>query len=189
MKWLLYVSVPLVALLVGMSVYPGLIVATIFSLVGCVTLLPLLGLWFLFVGLMALRDIRLRRSLRFAYNLQAAAISLFAFGLIMLGVPMRLGFAVSRPAFERFLRDAAAPVESPRRSAELSRWFGIYHVDRWGIDAGGGTYFRTGTGGGESDECSYGFVFQPDGEVTPLTAAKYYESLIARDWHTFSDYL
>ena len=185
-KWLLYLSVSLVALLLGMSVYPGLIASTIFSLLGFISLLPLLGLWFLFVGFMAVRDIWQRRSLRSAFALQAAAISLFAFGLVVLRVPMRLGFAVSRPAFERFLRDAAVPVESQRRSAELSRWFGIYHVDRWGIDARGGTYFRTGTGADFIDEFSYGFVFQPNRQGTPFGAAKYYLTRIAGEWRTFS---
>ncbi len=192
-KRLLYVSVTVVALLVGMSAYPGLIASTIFSLLGFISLLPLLVIWFLFVGFMALRDLWFRRSLRSAYALQSAAISLFAFGLVVLRVPMRLGFAVSRPAFERFLQEAPVPVKSPREmEVEMaSRWFGIYHVDEWGIDARGGTYFRTGRGSDVLNEYSYGFVFQANREGTPFGAAKYYLTRIAPEWHTFfvsSDY-
>ena len=179
------ITIALVAILVVMSTYPGLIASTIFSLIGFITLLPLLGLWFLFVGIAAVRDIFLRRSIKATTSLYVAVFSVLAFGLVVLRVPLRIGFAVSRPAFDRFLRTTDIPAERMRDGQPVSRWFGIYYVDRWAHDSRGGIYFRTGTGADMIDQMSYGFVLQPNPKGTPFGAAHYFYPRLFGQWHTF----
>lgn len=169
-----------------MSAYPGLIASTIFSFLGFITILPILGIWALVVALAALADILNRRSLRSAYGLQAAVLSCFCFGLVVKRIPLKAGFALSRPAFEELLQTAEVPKEDGQRSQELSRWIGIYRVDRWGKDKRGGVYFRTGTGMDMIDQMSYGFVFQPNPKGSPFGAASYSHSRLSGDWRTFS---
>jgi hypothetical protein len=180
------ITVALVVSLVLMSAYPGLIASTVFSLLGVITLLPLLGLWFLFIAVTAVREIVQRRPITAALGAQAAALSIFAFGLVVLRVPLRMAFAFSQPAFERFMRSTALPDDDKLRAESISRWFGIYHVDRWAHDSRGGVFFRTGTGADMIDTMSYGFAFHPNREGSPFGRAGYFLSPIAGEWHTFS---
>ena len=185
-KRVFQITIALVCLLLAISLYPGLIGSVVFSLLGVISILPLLAILFMFVGFTAVRELMQRRSLRSAFGLQAAAISVLAFGLVVLRVPMRLAFAVSRSAFEYFLRSNPTPAETDRMSAQVSRWFGIYHVDRWGHDTRGGHYFRTSTGSDMIDTMSYGFAFQPNPQGSPFGAAGYWRYRIVGDWHTFA---
>ena len=144
MKRILLITVCLVMILAGMSVFPGLIHSTIFSFLGFFTLLPLLGLWFFVVGAAAVRDLLRNRSVRSAFGVHAAALSGFVFVLVVMRIPLRLGFAVSRPSFERFILSSDIP-DGPQTPTP-TRWLGIFHSDRYARDSRGGVFFRTATG-------------------------------------------
>lgn len=186
MRVVRHITVVLVAILIGMSVYPGLIGSTIFSLLGIISLFPLLSQWFLVVAVFAIQDLMQRRPFRSAFGIQAAMISFIAFGLVLWRVPMWVGLAVSRPAFEQFVQTATIPSDAMVRSDSLSRWLGVYYFDSWGVDARGGTYFRTGKGANMMDEISYGFALHPNPIGSPFGSSDYWLYRLAGDWHTFS---
>jgi hypothetical protein len=112
-------------------------------------------------------------------------ISILSFVLILTGIPMRLAFLLSRPSFERYADMARA---SEHNDEPLERWLGVYFVDRYAADAGGGVYFRTHAGpdGIGPDTMSYGFAFRPHPNWTPFGSAGYRFTQVASDWYVFS---
>jgi hypothetical protein len=112
-------------------------------------------------------------------------ILILSFVLIRTGVPMRVAFLLSRPSFERY---AAMATASKHDSEPLERWLGVYFVDRYAADAGGGVYFRThaGADGIGPDTMSYGFAFRPNPKRTPFGSARYRVTHVTGDWYSFS---
>ncbi|MFO0950214.1 MAG: hypothetical protein U0835_03495 [Isosphaeraceae bacterium] len=110
-----------------------------------------------------------------------------SFGLALSRWPVRVGFAASRPAFERYL-PAAPPPGGRTRAGESLGWFGIYRVDVCARDERGGVFFRTGTGpdGVGPDRESYGFAYRPNTQGTPFGRAGYRLRRLAGDWYIFS---
>ena len=104
-------------------------------------------------------------------------------GLLVLNVPRRLGFLVSRAPFESLV--AAAPSSS--HGVPLHQRLGIYAVDQFAADPRGGTYFRVfvGSDGIGPDTMSYGFVKTPNTEGTPFGAAQYRYRRVIGDWYWF----
>jgi hypothetical protein len=105
--------------------------------------------------------------------------------IFLTGIPMRVAFLLSRPSFERY---AAMATASEHNSAPLERWLGVYFVDRYAADAGGGVYFRThaGADGIGPDTMSYGFAFRPNPNWTPFGFARYRFAQVTGDWIVFS---
>jgi hypothetical protein len=105
--------------------------------------------------------------------------------LAMSGIPRRVAFRVSRPAFERLV--ISAPV-SPHGSEVLGRMVGLYYVDRYAADPRGGVYFRThaGADGIGPDTMSHGFAYRPNPQGTPFGRAGYRCSRVVGDWYVFS---
>ena len=105
--------------------------------------------------------------------------------LILNGMPRRVAFVVSQPAFQRHV--AKAPV-SEHGGVALGRMLGVYYVDRYATDPRGGVYFRThaGADGIGPDTMTYGFAFRPNSEGTPYGRAGYHYSHIIGDWYVFS---
>jgi hypothetical protein len=70
----------------------------------------------------------------------------------------------------------------------LERWLGVYFVDRYAADTGGGVYFRAhaAADGIGPDTMSYGFAFRPNPEGTPFGGAGYRYTHVADDWYVFS---
>jgi hypothetical protein len=105
--------------------------------------------------------------------------------LIWFGVPRRVACLISRPAFERWV--ATAPAN--RYGGEpWGHRLGVYYVDRYAADPRGGVYFRTHTGpdGIGPDTMSYGFASRPNREGTPFGNAGYRLSHMVGDWYCFS---
>lgn len=170
------------AVLTGMSAYPGLIASTLFDMFGFFFTIPQLALWLLFVGIRACRELAQQRPMRSAYAIQAVLVTVFAFGLIATGIPVRAGFAVSRPALEQ-LRKASADADA---KAASTGWFGIYRVDRYATDPRGGFFVRTCTGSDMIDTLSFGFVYRPNPVGTPFGRASYFLSPVSGEWQAFS---
>jgi hypothetical protein len=112
-------------------------------------------------------------------------ILIISFVVILNGIPMQVAFVLSRPAFQRY---AAMATVSEHNSEPLERWLGVYFVDRYAADAGGGIYFRThaGADGIGPDTMSYGFAFRPNPKWTPFGSAGYRDTKVAGDWYVFS---
>jgi hypothetical protein len=105
--------------------------------------------------------------------------------LIRYGIPRRVAFVLSRPAFERHI--AMAPANR-HEGKPLERWLGVYYVDRYAADPRGGVYFRTHAGpdGIGLDTVSYGFAFRPNRDGSPYGRAGYHLSHMVGDWYCFS---
>jgi hypothetical protein len=119
------------------------------------------------------------------WSISCIVILILSFVLIRTGVPMRVAFLLSRPSFERY---AAMATASEHNSEPLERWLGVYFVDRYAADAGGGVYFRShaGADGIGPDTMSYGFAFRPNPNWTPFGSARYRFAQVAGDWFVFS---
>jgi hypothetical protein len=104
--------------------------------------------------------------------------------LLVANVPMRLGFLLSRSAFQ-----AAAPSapSSQHGGVHLDRRLGIYKVDEYATDSRGGVFFRihAGPDGIGPDTMSYGFVWKPNHIGTPFGAAHYVVRHLAGAWYYF----
>jgi hypothetical protein len=125
------------------------------------------------------------RVRQWRWSIDCIVILILSFVLIRTGVPMRVAFLLSRPSFERY---AAMGTASEHKSEPLERWLGVYFVDRYAADAGGGVYFRThaGADGIGPDTMSYGFAFRPNPNWTPFGSARYRLTHVAGDWYSFS---
>ncbi|MEM7811571.1 MAG: hypothetical protein AAF532_08860 [Planctomycetota bacterium] len=102
-------------------------------------------------------------------------------------VPMRVGFELSRRAFE------FQSLDPPRRIGGRARPFtagriGLYSVDSWATDDGGGVFFRTGSHGDGigPDIVSYGFCVDPNPQSSPYGAAGYTLRDLGNGWYQFS---
>jgi hypothetical protein len=118
-----------------------------------------------------------------------SAIVVATAGTTLLQIPLGISFVLSKPQFEPFI--SSAPVSQYACSGErtlLSRRLGMWHVDRYGTDPRGGTYFRIGTSmdGIGPDTMSHGFAFKPNPEGSPFGNAKYYYSRITGSWFYFA---
>jgi uncharacterized membrane protein len=119
------------------------------------------------------------------WSIDCIVISILSFVLIPTGIPMRVAFLLSRPSFEQY---AAMATASEHNSGPLERWLGVYYVDRYATDAGGGVYFRThaGADGIGPDTMSCGFAFRPNPNWTPFGSARYRFMQVAGEWYVFS---
>lgn len=169
----------------GISIYPGWLGdLLLFAFIFLLALAPFVVMVF-FLGvvtwLVATRG-RPWRSAWWRPMLVCVAMVLLTIGLLLLRVPMRIAFLVSRPAFER----VAAEVE---RSGGFSvpRRVGLYRVDRCHVDARGGVYFRVYAGltGIGPDIGSHGFCRNPNSKGPPFGSAQYTVGRFAGGWHVF----
>lgn len=121
----------------------------------------------------------------FRWIIVAIAILILSFVLILNGIPSRVAFVLSRPAFQR--QAAMAPATEYQGEA-LGRLLGFYFVDRYAADPRGGLYFRTHTGpdGFGPDTMNYGFAYRPNPKGTPFGNAEYCYSHVVGDWYVFS---
>jgi hypothetical protein len=189
--------------LLGFSVYPGVLVDVLFA---SVFFSPL---WFpaLVIGGMIILIVRSRRARakpvspdldliadeigvgkaplhpRRGIILAPTIISL-SLVFTWFGIPRRVAFHLSRPAFERHLVTAPDRYEGE----SLGRRLGVYYVDRYAADPRGGVFFRTHAGpdGIGPDTMSYGFVLRPNREGTPFGKAGFELSHVFGDWYCFS---
>jgi hypothetical protein len=113
------------------------------------------------------------------------AILIVNFVLILSGIPTKVAFVLSRPAFQR--HTATAPVAEYDGEA-VGRLFGVYYVDLYAADPRGGVYFRThaGADGIGPDTMSYGFVYRPNPKGTPFGNSGCRYSHVVGDWYCFS---
>ena len=104
---------------------------------------------------------------------------------IRYSIPRRVAFVLSRPAFERRV---ATALNSVYEGEPPGRWLGLYYVDRYVADPRGGVYFRTHAGpdGIGPDTMSYGFAYRPNREGSPFGRAGYHLSHMVGDWYGFS---
>ncbi|MBY0459404.1 MAG: hypothetical protein K2V38_18930 [Gemmataceae bacterium] len=175
--------------LLAAAVWPGLLEDLVFSIpLFCVSV-PLLGVWFLLLVGLALRDLAARPeppARRRWWGVRSAAVMFGTMALLWFHVPQRVAFAFCA-ADLRGLVDAA-PVGEYRGGVELGRKVGPYRVDRYAADERGGVYLRTATGpdGIGPDQMSYGFAFRPSGRGTPFGNARYRQRHLFGDWWVFA---
>ena len=119
------------------------------------------------------------------WSIFSTAIVVLSLVLIMSGIPRKVAFVLSRPAFQHYA--ATAPVSESDREA-LGRLFGVYYLDRYDADLRGGVYFRThaGADGIGPSTMSYGFAYRPSPQGTPFGNAGYRYSHVIGDWYCFS---
>ena len=182
MKSVLIITVGVVVLFTGMSAYPGLIESTVFDFLGFFLIVPVLCLWFLFVGISAMRELAQRKPLRSAVAVQAVVFGGIGFSLAVVGIPFRIGFALSRSGLERFRES----IKTSDQHIASPMWVGIYRVDRYATDLRGGLFIRTCTGADLIDTISYGFAFRPNREGTPFGRANYNLVPVSEEWQVFS---
>ena len=172
--------------LLGLAVWPGLLENVVFSLLICAWL-PLLGVWFLLLVGLGLRDFVSKLVAPGNRCWWGAASAMFMFGtigLLRFHVPQRITFAFCYSDL-RELVDKAPTVETGQ---EIGRQVGPYWVDRYAAHPRGGVYFRTATGpdGIGPDTTSYGFAFRPNDIGTPFGWAHYQVVHLFSDWYVFS---
>jgi hypothetical protein len=190
-------------ILLGLSAYPGVLVDLLFVGILLSPLwLPPLGIVFLVVLFFRARSTRkklLEPDLDLGDEdvgggklsvpqwrpiLISAFIVIVSLVLIMTGLPKRVAFLISRPAFQRHVSRAPA---SEYEGEALGRFLGSYYVDRYAADPRGGVYFRTHAGpdGIGPDTMSYGFAYKPNPKGTPFGRAAYHLSHVTGDWYVF----
>ena len=174
------------AVLLVSSMWPGRLSDALFVLIlgSCIwvpiaAIAGLVTLWY-----MLRRRAVVLRSMSPRPLLAAAALVFLTMGLVLLGVPLRIAFAFTRPSLQPLAEAAAA---SGIDDVELGRRCGPYFVDHYASDPRGGVYFRTHTGpdGISPDTMSYGFAFKPNDEGSPFGAAWYTCYYLSGDWYAF----
>lgn len=170
---------------IDLSFYPGLLPDLLFTielLSGCwgpiaIVILVIVGQW------LFRRYLQGRLDLPPAWQFDLTAV-VMALTLVLLiyGIPRRVAFLASRPAFERFV--ASAPL-SKYGGEVLDARVGLYRVDRYAADPRGGVYFRVYSGADFLDIMSHGFAYRPNRQGTPFGSARYEVFHIAGDWFIF----
>jgi hypothetical protein len=175
------------AVLLAMAVWPGTLAKVVFGfLVFCFTV-PLLGVWFLLVLVLAAHDVVVivtKKQWRL-WGLSSAAVVFGTLGLLASHVPQRVAFGFCASELHPLVD--GAPLDE-FRGAEINRRVGPYTVDRYAADRRGGVYFRTATGpdGIGPDQMSYGFAYRPNGQGTPFGNARYWQAHLFGEWFTFA---
>ena len=187
---LLAVSVAAAAFALWLAVVPGrfenVLVGTLFfGAIAVFTIGPIA----LPVALLALWSARRRGRLSadwlrlegppvFRRAAAAAGVLFSAAVAVRFAVPQRVGFALSRGAFERQLTGARP--DGPVR-------LGAYCVFEIQTDDRGGVYFATSEGscGLGPDVTTYGFAHEPTAEGSPFGAAYYATRSLGGGWHAF----
>jgi hypothetical protein len=191
-------------ILVGLSVYPGVLVDLLFISVLLRPLwLPALCIIVLIILFFRARLTR-KKSLELDLDpsdedigggklvvpnvrpiLISTLVLILSLILIVTGTPRRAAFRFSRPSMEHFV--STAPT-SESEGEPICRWLGVYYVDRYGADPRGGVYFRThaGADGIGPDTMSYGFAYKPNPKGTPFGNARYRLLRMPGDWYVFS---
>jgi hypothetical protein len=175
--FLALVSLVLSGVLLGLSVFPG-VLEQVPSPFGGV----LGGGLALVAAALAVRHlIRSGRPRR-----QAAVVLVCAVVtpiLLVTNVPRRVVFLQYRAEFEKLLEQAPPP--GSRAVVGLNADLRIYWVDQWGTDARGGTYFRTMAGSGPGG-ASFGFAHRPNPDGSPFGDNGYRLQHLTGDWYSFA---
>jgi hypothetical protein len=171
-----------------LAVWPGLLETVVFDIPFFLVSLPVLGLWFLLVVGLALRDLLRDRDISTSglqWGIMSAVVMFAVMGLVWFHVPQRIALATCRFDMQSLVN--AAPVVE-WQGEEFGRRIGPYHVDQYGADKRGGTYFRTATGqaGIGPDVMSYGLAFRPNGEGSPFGNARYRQRRLFGEWYVFA---
>lgn len=170
-----------------LDVYPGLLGDVLArGILMAVCMSPIVGLVLLILLIgeaMAGRLRRLRLNLKVIK--WEGAIMLVTLALLVLNVPQRIGFALSKGAFESLLASLDVSIKG---HVNVQHRVGVYFVDKVDIDSRGGVFFRTRAvepflGFGVT---SSGFAHQPRPDSLPLGATHYDSSPLGDDWHVFT---
>ena len=160
---------------------PGLIVpVTLLAMLATPLVLLAAGVAWYCVGTVHLWDTLVRRhGWMLAGMLLMPGVTLV---ILWASVPSRIGFALSRPAFE-------AAADMPERSdVQPPVQIGLYEVQSVRRDGEGGVYFAVhsaGCGIGP-DVTTSGFCFGPEMGTTPYGAAQYDRRWMQGRWFRFS---
>jgi hypothetical protein len=175
-------------LLLGLSMWPGVVEDGVLQIPFCCATFPLLVAWTLLVECLGVRDLLPKpwSSVRGRWwGLLSVLVMTATVALVWLNVPRRLAFAACYPQFAELVD--STPI-GDNGGHPLGRQLGPYWVDRYAADERGGVYFRTHAGpdGIGPDTMSYRFAFRPNVEGTPFggTACRY--GHLFGEWYTFA---
>lgn len=198
------------------TMYPGNLIGwantLVMTVAGTFLSHPLLGLAILLgTGLLVFLEIRhircncrnlsLKRKLLPTFQRIVFINSVIGFGtlyLVMLRVPLRLGFLLSCSFLNQYLHNNISSANATDKQQQLANWrrsqqagrlslnqqLGIYGVQHVGIDADGGTYFVIDTEEIISTATLYGIAHQPQPQ-TPFGRENYRARRILGDWYEF----
>ena len=170
-----------------LSVWPGLLEEYFFkALLFSVIWVPLILIAFVIFAVRLYRQRhrdRLIPTPKWA-TLTIPIILLFTITSLALNIPCRIGFMISRSAFEELQKTISSP---PTEPVALNRQAGLYLVDSYATDTRGGLFFRThwGPDGIGPDTMSYGFAYQPNNTGSPFGNKAYATRKITGHWHWF----
>ena len=187
MAVILSIAIAITALLLPLSIYPGLLVELSFlALISAPFWLPAtcLSLWVFLDVIREVPDLLTPPRDRRRGLAIAALVLVLNCACLGWGAPRRLAFLQARPEFEAFV--AAGPPAYGRADG-FDRRLGLYHVDRLAADPRGGVYFRTrsGTDGLSTSRMSYGFARRPNPGGSPFGDEKYELCHVVGDWYAF----
>jgi hypothetical protein len=177
MWFLATASFVLSVLLVGLSVFPGVLEQVPFGpwIVGGLALV---------VAALAVRHLlRAGRSRGWRSAVVALVCVALTPCLLLTNTPRRVVFGKYRADFEKLL--SQAPPAADRAVVGLNADLDIYWVDQWGTDARGGTYFRTLSGSGSAG-ASFGFAYRPNPDGSPFGDQEYRLQHLTGDWYSFA---
>ena len=174
--------------LLTLSVWPGVLEDTLFGFPSFCLSVPVFVGWFILLIVLTIRH-RAREPMppakRRRWGIPCVVMMLATMGLIQCHVVQLVTFGCCSAEFRR-LADAASGDNV--QGAGQPRWIGPYRVDRYGVDRGGGVYFRTGKGSRgapfQDVPSSTGFAFLPNGQDMTFGARHILRHLFG-DWYVY----
>lgn len=185
MWFLAILSFVLSVLLLGLSIFPGVleqVPSAVWKVAGGAFVLVALVL----AGWRLLKPNRTGQPRHRASALVVLLCLVVTPLLLLTHTPRRVVFRQHQGEFEKLLEQAPPP--GNRVAVPLNADLSIYWIDHWGTDARGGTYFRTVSGrvDGRADRRSFGFAHRPNPDGSPFGDAGYELRHLTGDWYSFS---
>ncbi|MEO1560708.1 MAG: hypothetical protein AAFS12_14135, partial [Cyanobacteria bacterium J06632_19] len=179
-KILIFITITVCIALLAISIYPGAFGSSLFAFllvsIICIPIFVIVGIFALIV--LGRRGIFSKMNISWRLVRGIAGIVFLSCILLKFYIPRRLAFLASQSAFEQII--VSGKITSNRQ-------LGLYKVDKYAVDSGGGKYFRVKTSGDgfSPDVTSYGFVYQPNRKASPFGNANYQVFYLYGDWYWF----
>ncbi|AFY56464.1 hypothetical protein Riv7116_4024 [Rivularia sp. PCC 7116] len=179
-KILIFITITVCIAILAISIYPGALGSLFFALllvsIICIPIFIVVGIFALIV--LGRRGLFSKVNISWRLVRAISGIVLLSCILLQFYIPRRLAFLASKSAFEQIIASG---------KTASNRQLGLYKIDKYAVDSGGGKYFRVKTiGNGFSpDVTSYGFVYQPNRKASPFGNANYQVFNLYGNWYWF----